>query len=121
MPQVAAAELAARRSISRAIDWGWPMDADRSLVSVQERCLENLFAVFRQGTTFAGLKQMLDGVKGALESANGKHSVETFDKTLISIGRCPHIAGLRMKNAAVIPLLHRLDLTWDILPPDARH
>lgn len=75
--------------------------ADKDLVSVLSKRIQNLFESIMVNTKVVELKEVKDGIKVIFEDKNSERTEKTFDKVLISIGRKPNSKGFGLKNTKV--------------------
>jgi len=72
--------------------------ADRDLVRVLDKRLQNKFKNIWLETKVAEMKEVKDGIKVKLEDKNGKQEEHKFEKVLISVGRTPNSECLGLEN-----------------------
>lgn len=72
--------------------------ADRDLVSVVSRRLEQVGITMRLETTVTGLAEDGEGMRATLQTAAGETTEEQFDRVLVAVGRVPNskIEGLEL-------------------------
>lgn len=80
------AALGSRVSVVEMTDGLLP-GADRDLVRVAQKRLEETMEAIMLNTTVTGMKEQKNGIKVSLKSKNGKESHKLFDQVLVSIGR----------------------------------
>ena len=75
--------------------------ADRDLVRILQKRLENRMASILLQTTVESLKVQKNGIKVILEGPDVDQNARIFDKVLIAVGRRPNTAGLGLANTAI--------------------
>ena len=75
--------------------------ADKDLVRVLQKSLENKFESILTETKVLSLKEMKSGIEVEIEDKNGEKSKQKFDKVLMTIGRRPNSENLGLENTAV--------------------
>jgi dihydrolipoamide dehydrogenase len=74
--------------------------ADRDMVRVLQRSLENKFESILLNTKVSDITETKDGIKVKFEGSDNS-SEETFDRVLVSVGRRPVTEGLGLENTNV--------------------
>jgi dihydrolipoamide dehydrogenase len=75
--------------------------ADRDLVRILGKRLENKFENIMLKTKVVEMKALKDSVKVTFEDEEGKKEEKKFDKVLISIGRKPNSESIGLENTKV--------------------
>lgn len=75
--------------------------ADKDLVSVLSKRIQNLFESIMVNTKVVELKEVKEGIKVTFEDKNSEKTEKTFDKVLISIGRKPNSKGFGIENTKI--------------------
>lgn len=75
--------------------------ADRDLVSVLSKRIENLFETIMLNTTVAELKVRKNGIKVKFEGKGLEKKENLYEKVLISVGRKPNSNNLGLENTKV--------------------
>jgi dihydrolipoamide dehydrogenase len=75
--------------------------ADRDLVQILAKRLEDKFESILLNTKLLGLKEGADGVVASFESADGKTTEQRYDKVLMSVGRVPNSQNLGLENTQI--------------------
>jgi len=74
--------------------------ADRDLVRVLQRSLENKFEQINLNTKVSKMEEVTGGIKVNFEAESG-NSEDTFDRVLVSVGRRPVTTGFGIENTKV--------------------
>jgi len=72
--------------------------ADRDLVAVLKKRLDEEFESILLNTTVTALKEQKNGIKVTFKSADGDSSSRLFHKVLISVGRRPNSEDIGLEN-----------------------
>jgi dihydrolipoamide dehydrogenase len=75
--------------------------ADRDLVQILHKRLENQFEAIHLGTKVLGLKEEKNGIRAELQSADGEIQKQLFDRVLMSVGRVPNSQNLGLENTHI--------------------
>jgi len=75
--------------------------ADRDLVRVLDKRLQNKFKNIWLETKVVEIKEVKDGIKVKFEDKNGKQEEHKFEKVLISVGRTPNSECLGLEKTRV--------------------
>ena len=75
--------------------------ADRDLVRILSKRLENKFEKIILNTKVMQMKALKDGVKVTFENENREQTEQKFDKVLISIGRKPNSDSIGLGNTRI--------------------
>jgi dihydrolipoamide dehydrogenase len=75
--------------------------ADRDLVRILSKQLEEKFENIMLNTKVVEMKALKDGVKIKFENEDGKQDEQKFDKVLISVGRKPNSDSIGLENTKV--------------------
>lgn len=75
--------------------------ADRDLVKVTQKRLEDKMDTIMLETTVTGMKEQKNGIKVSLKAKDGIESNKLFDQVLVSIGRRPMSQNLGLETTAV--------------------
>lgn len=76
--------------------------ADRDLVTILEKRLENQLEAIHLNTKVLSLKEGKKGILATLEDADGKTREELFDRVLMSTGRQPNSEKLGLESTQVV-------------------
>lgn len=76
--------------------------ADRELVAILKRRLDEQMAAILLNTKVVELVEKRDGVQVTLESQGQKPVKKTFEKVLISVGRKPNSSGIGLNHTKVV-------------------
>jgi dihydrolipoamide dehydrogenase len=75
--------------------------ADRDLVRVLQKRLEDLFKDIRLQTTVKAVKIQKNGIRVTFQDSDGIPRVKIFDKVLMAVGRRPRAGGLGLENTRI--------------------
>lgn len=75
--------------------------ADKDLVSVLSKRIQNLFESIMVNTKVVELKEVKEGIKVTFEDKNSEKTEKIFEKVLISIGRKPNSKGFGIENTKI--------------------
>jgi len=75
--------------------------ADRDLVAVLKKRLDEEFESILLNTTVTALKEQKNGIKVTFKSADGDSSSRLFHKVLISVGRRPNSEDIGLENTKI--------------------
>jgi dihydrolipoamide dehydrogenase len=75
--------------------------ADKDLVSVLSKRIQNLFESIMVNTKVVELKEVKEGIKVTFEDKNSEKTEKIFEKVLISIGRKPNSKGFGIENTII--------------------
>lgn len=75
--------------------------ADRDMVRILQKRLQDSFAEILVDTTVKEVKKQKNGLKVELEAKDGSRQTKLFDKILAAVGRRPNSAGLGLENTQV--------------------
>jgi len=75
--------------------------ADRDLVAILQKRLENQLHAIHLQTKVLALKEEKKGIRATFEDANGEKREEVFDRALMSIGRAPNSQNLGLETTQV--------------------
>ncbi|MEZ5357274.1 MAG: dihydrolipoyl dehydrogenase [Candidatus Zixiibacteriota bacterium] len=75
--------------------------ADRDLVKVLSKRVENLFEAVLLETKVSDIKEQKNGVKVEFEGKHAKNAGKLYDRVLLAVGRTPNSTGLGLENTKV--------------------
>lgn len=75
--------------------------ADRDLVQILHKRLEDKFESIQLSTKVLGLKEQKNGVVASLQGEDGNTTEKRFDKVLMSVGRVPNSQGIGLENTNI--------------------
>lgn len=75
--------------------------ADRDLVMILQKRIQNLFEETMLNTKVVVMKEIPSGIEVSFEDKDGKKSIKTFNKVLVAIGRKPNTDGLGIEHTKI--------------------
>jgi dihydrolipoamide dehydrogenase len=75
--------------------------ADRDLVRILDKRLEQKFESIMLNTTVVELEEVKNGVRVTWEGSGASPPDQTFDKVLVAVGRRPNTEGLGLENTGL--------------------
>jgi dihydrolipoamide dehydrogenase len=92
--------LGAKVSVVEMTDGLLP-GADRDLVQILHKRLENQFEKIHLNTKVLGLKEEKNGIRAELQSKEGESTKQLFERVLMSVGRVPNSQNLGLENTQI--------------------
>jgi dihydrolipoamide dehydrogenase len=75
--------------------------ADRDLVQILHKRLENQFEAIHLNTKVLSLKEEKNGIRAELQSGDGEVKKQLFERVLMSVGRVPNSQNLGLENTKI--------------------
>jgi dihydrolipoamide dehydrogenase len=75
--------------------------ADRDLVQILHKRLENQFEKIHLNTKVLSLKEEKNGIRAELQSEDGEITKQLFERVLMSVGRVPNSQNLGLENTRI--------------------
>ncbi len=75
--------------------------ADRDLVQILHKRLENQFEAIHLNTKVLNLKEEKNGIRAQLQSEDGEIKNQLFERVLMSVGRVPNSQNLGLENTQI--------------------